>query len=72
MKYNIFKKYENASLIFDEIEAKNINEAESECDRILKENYNLYERLEKRNIYFTKLIECKVLRFKGFFINDKK
>lgn len=69
MKYKIFKKYENSSLRIEEIEASGLHEAEKECDRILQENQKQYELLEKRNVYFTKLIECKVLRFKGFFIN---
>lgn len=68
MKYQIFKKYENSSIILDELEAKNFDEAEIECNRILKENQERYKVLETKNIYFTKLIECKVLRFKGFFI----
>jgi hypothetical protein len=67
-KYKIYKKYENSSVLtFDEIEAETLGKAEKRCNEILKENIKKHSDLQEKNIYTSKLIECKLLRFKGFF-----
>lgn len=72
-KYRIYKKYENSSnIILDEIEAENFEEAKKKCQEILKENLKRQLLLEQRNVYISKLIECEILRFKGFFNTNKK
>lgn len=72
-KYRIYRKYENSSnIIFDEIEAENFEEAKIKCKEILIENLKNQLILEKRNIYTSKLIECELLKFKGFFLNTHK
>jgi hypothetical protein len=68
MKYQIYKKYRNSNLIFDEIEADSLQEANKKCEKILEDTLKRYKIWETRNIYFEKIIECKILRFKGFFI----
>lgn len=72
-RYKIYKKYENSSnLIFDEIESSTLEEAQKRCEEILKESIKKYQVLQERNVYTSKLIECKLLRFKGFFNINKK
>lgn len=72
-KYKIYKKYENSSnLVFDEIESNTLEEAQKRCEEILKESIKKYQGLLEKNVYTSKITECKLLRFKGFFNINKK